>query len=181
MDCRRTIGLLLLIGLALWGCSGVQTPSNAVWIAQPEFLVVENQLLKTRLEPKKGEYAYYDFFLLTLTNKSNANLIIDWNASQYLFNNKPQGVLVFEGIDPAAVKKAMVSPQTVAPGAVFSIGIMPMRLIAWSPIEEESASRRGISPGIFPAGENAIRLVVRHENEQITIPLSVRISKENAP
>jgi hypothetical protein len=91
MDCRRTIGLLLLIGLALWGCSGVQTPSNAVWIAQPEFLVVDNQLLKTTTRAKKRGIRLLSFFLLTLTNKSNANLIIDWNASQYLFNNKPQG------------------------------------------------------------------------------------------
>ena len=181
MDCRRTVGLLFLIGLALWGCSGIQTPSNSVWIAQPAFLVVDNQLLKARLEPKKGAYNYYASFLLTLTNKSNANLIVDWNACQYLFNGKPQGVLVFEGVDPAAVKKAMIPAQTVVPGAVFSIEIMPMRLIAWSPIKEKTASGRSISPGIFPPGENGIRLAVRHENELITIPLSVRISRENAP
>lgn len=181
MNDRQTIGLLFLLGLALWGCSGIQTSSNAVWNAQPEFLIVDNQMLTARIEPKKGDHAYYNFFLLTLTNKSNASLIVDWNTSQYLFNGKPQGVLVFEGIDPAAVKNAMVPPQTIAPGTAFSIEIMPMRLIAWSPIKEKSASGQSISPGIFPAGENGIRLVVRHENEQIIIPLSVRISRESAP
>ncbi len=181
MDCRRTVGWLFLIGLALWGCSGFQTPSNALWTAQPEFMVVDNPLLETRIEPKKGAYNYFDFFLLTVRNKSDANLIIDWNASQYLFNGKPQGVLVFEGIDPAAVKNASVPPQTVAPGAVFSIEIMPMRLIAWNPIKEKTAGGRSISPGIIPAGENGIRLAVRHENGEVAIPLSVRISSQAAP
>ena len=181
MNRCRTVGYLFLIGLTLWGCSGIQTPSNSVWIAQPDFFEVDNHLLNVRIEPKKGEYPYYVFFLLTLANKSNDDLIVDWNASEYLFNGKPQGVLVFEGIDPASVKNAMVPPQTVAPGAVLSLEIMPMRLIAWSPIKEKTAGGRSISPGMFPVGENGIRMAVRHENGLITIPLSVRISREGAP
>jgi hypothetical protein len=107
--------------------------------------------------------------------------MIDWNASQYLFNGKPQGLLVFEGIDPEAVKNAMVPPDTVAPGASFSLEIMPMRLIAWSPIKEKTAAGRSISPGMLPIGENGILLALRHGNGHITIPLSVRISKEGLP
>lgn len=181
MNCRRTIGFLLLIGLALWGCSGVNPPSNAVWIAQPEFFEVDNSLLSARIAPQKGESSYFTFFLLTLTNKSNADLVVDWNASQYLFNGKPQGVLVFEGIDPEAVKNAMVPQETVAPGASFSLEIMPMRLIAWSPIKEETAAGRSISPGMLPLGENGIRLALRHRNGHFAIPLSVRISRKGPP
>ncbi len=181
MNCRRTVGFLLLIGLALWGCSGVQPPSSSAWIAQPEFVEVDNHLLTARITPQKGEYPYYAFFLLTLTNKSSADLIVDWNASRYLFNGRPQGVLVFEGIDPAAVKNAMVPSETVAPGAVFTLEIMPMRLIAWSPIKENTAGDRSISAGMLPVGENGIHLAVRHENGHITIPLSVRIFREGSP
>ena len=181
MNCWRMVGFLFLIGLALWGCSGVQTPSNAIWIAQPEFVEVDNHLLRVRIAPQKGEDPYYTFFLLTLTNKSNADLIVDWNTSQYLFNGTPQGVLVFEGIDPIAVKNAMVPPETVAPGAALSLEIMPMRLIAWSPIKENTSGGRSISPGMLPIGENGIRLAVQHENGHITIPLSVRIYREGSP
>jgi hypothetical protein len=181
MNCRRTIGFLFLMGLALWGCSGMQTPSNTVWSARPEFFEVHNQLLSARLEPQKGEYPYYDFFLLRLTNKSDTDLIVDWNASQYVFKGRPQGVLVFKGIDPAAVKNASVPGDAVAPGEVFSREIMPIRLIAWSPIKEETAGSQGISPGMLPAGENGIHLTVRHHNGKMTIPLSVRISRESSP
>jgi hypothetical protein len=163
------------------GCSGVQTPSNVVWTAQPEFLEVDNPLFLAKIEPQKGEYPYYAFFLLTITNKSDANLIVDWNASQYLFNSRPQGVFVFDGIDPAMVKTATVPSETVAPGVVFSREIMPMRLIAWSPTKEKTASGRSITPGMLPVGENGIRLAIRHENGQMTIPLSIRIARKDAP
>jgi len=181
MNCRRAIGFLLLIGLALWGCSRVQSQTRAAWVAQPEFVEVDNDLLNARITPQKGQTPYYTFFLLTLTNKSNANLTIDWNASRYLFNGRPQGALAFEGIDPIAVKHAKVPLQTVAPGAAFSLEIMPMRLIAWSPIKEKTLNGRSISPGMLPIGENGIRLAVRHQNRDITIPLSVHISREGSP
>jgi hypothetical protein len=181
MNFRQMVGFWFLIGLALWGCSGAQTPSNSVWTAQPEFFEVDNHLLSARIEPKKGQYPFYDFFLLTLTNKSSTDLTVDWNASRYLLDDKPEGVLVFEGIDPAAVKSATVPPETVAPGAVFSIKIMPMRLVAWSPMKSNTSSNRSLSPGMLPVGENGIRLAVRHENEIITIPLSVHIFRESKP
>lgn len=181
MQGRGTIGYMFLVGVVLWGCSGAQFPSNAVWTAQPAFLEVDNQLFRARIEPQKRETPYYAFFLLTLTNNSDADLIIDWNASQYLFNGSPQGVFVFEGIDPAAIKTAQVPSETVAPGAVFSREIMPLGLIAWSPLSEGTSRKPRIRPGMLPAGKNGIRLAVGHENGQMTIPLSVRIAQEKAP
>jgi len=181
MNCRCTFVFLFLTGLTLWGCSGIQTPSTELWTAKPEFLEVDSQLFSVRIEPKKGELPYYTFFLLTLTNKGNADLMVDWNASRYLFNGRAEGGLVFEGIDPAAVKTATVPPETVAPGTVLSREIFPMRLIAWSPIKERTANGRSITPGIFPPGENGIRLTVRNENGPIAIPLSVRIYKNGSP
>ena len=153
MNYRRTIGFMILSWLALWGCSVVQAPSNVVWTAKPEFFEVDNHLFLAKFEPKKGEYPYYAYFILTITNKSDANLIVDWNTSLYMLNGKPQGGLVFEGIDPAAVKTATVPSDTIAPGAVFSREIMPIRLIAWSPIKEKTSGSRRITPGMLPTGD----------------------------
>lgn len=181
MKYQRPIGFTILIWLALMGCSGVQTPSNVVWTAQPAFIEDGNPLFLAKIEPQKGEYPYYASFLLTITNKSDVDLIVDWNASRYLYNGRPQGVFVFEGIDPAMLKTATIPSETMAPGAVFSREIMPMRLIAWSPIKEKTATGRSITPGMMPAGENGIRLTVRHDSGQMTIPLSVRIVRQAAP
>lgn len=181
MHCQRTVGFLFLICFALWGCSGVQSPSRMVWTATPEIRTVDNQLFRASVEPRKGESPYYAFFLLTVKNRSDRDLVIDWNASRYLFNGKPQGLMVFQGIDPAAVKTETVPPETIAPGEVFSREIMPMRLIAWSPIKEKTSSDRSITPGMLPVGENGIRLAVQHKDGELAVPLSIRISSEGAP
>jgi hypothetical protein len=180
MKYASTIGFIIPIWLALIGCSGVQTLSNVVWTAQPESREVDNPLFLAEFEPQKREYPYYASFLLTLTNKSDADLIVDWNASRYLIDGRSQGVFVFEGVDPTMVKNATIPAEAVAPGAVFSREIMPLRLIAWSPIKEKTTTHRSISPGILPVGENGIRLAIRHNGEQMTIPLSIRIVKEEA-
>lgn len=171
----------MLIWLTLVGCSAIATPSNVVWTAQPPFIEVDHPLFLAKIEPQKGISPYYAFFLLTITNRSDTDLIVDWNASQYLFNGRPHGVFVFEGIDPVMLKTATVPSETVVPGAVFSREIMPMKLIAWSPIKEETAGGRSITPGMLPAGENGIRLAVQHKKEAITIPLSIRIEMKDKP
>lgn len=181
MNCRRMTAFILVIGFALWGCTGIQSPSKWIWIAQPDFIEMDNQLLNARIEPQKGESPYYAFFLLTITNKSSTELIIDWNASQYLFNGRPSGKLVFEGIDPEAVKSATIPMEVVAPGSVATREILPLRLVAWSPIREKTANGPSITPGMIPAGENGIRLAVRYADRQMTIPLSIRISRKDSP
>lgn len=182
MKHQRTIGLsLLLLGLVLWNCSGLQHPPPARWAAQPPYREVDARQFTARIEPQKGEYAYFAFFVLTLTNKSGADLTIDWNASRYLYHGEPQGVLVFEGIDPAAVKTASVPPEKVAPGAVLSRQIMPMRRIAWAPVKAHTESGRSILPGMLPAGENGVLLYIQHADGQVTLPLSVHLFTNDNP
>lgn len=169
------------MGLALWGCSSAGHPSRAVWTAGPESREVDNRWFNARVEPRKGASAFYSFFLLTITNKSDSDLVVDWNDSRYLFNGSPRGMLVFEGIDPQQVKTATVPSETIAPGAVFSRVVMPLERIAWRPLKENTTDRRGITPGMLPAGENGIRLVVRRDDGRMTLPLSVRIARREAP
>lgn len=181
MNCKYMNGVMLLLGLALWGCSGIQPPSKVMWAALPEYCEVEDQGFDVRLTPQKETSPFYVSFLLTITNKGKADLVVDWNASRYLFNGSPEGMMVFEGIDAKRVKDATVPLETISPGAVFSREIMPMRLIAWSPLKENKTSQRSITPGMLPAGENGIRLSIRQGNGQMAIPLSVRISREDIP
>jgi hypothetical protein len=181
MNCRRMSAVWLLMGLALWGCSAIQPPPKGVWRAQPEYREVDGQRFSVSISPQKGAAPFYAFFVLTIANRSEADLIVDWNASRYLFNGRPEGMMVFEGIDPQMVKAATVPPETIAPGAVFSREIMPLRRIAWSPLKENTTSRRSITPGMLPAGQNGIRLSIRNDDGQRAIALSVRIAREDAP
>ena len=180
MNNRLAMGWILVVGLALWSCSGAPSPAKAVWTAQPALAEATNQLFKATLEPRKGQFPYFTHFFLTLANTSDTDMVVDWNATQYLFNGKAQGVLVFEGIDPKAVGAATVPAETVVPGTILTRDVMPLRLVAWSPVREKTTENRGITPGMLPAGMNGVRLAVRHADGLMAIPLSVNLSSEAA-
>jgi hypothetical protein len=181
MGCRRATGFLLSFCLLALGCSNIQSTSGMVWTARPEFHEIDSPQFKARIEPQKGQYPYYAFFLLTLRNLSDTDIFIDWNASRYMFNGKSQGPLVFEGIDPATIKSATIPLQRVAPGTVFTRRIIPLKRVAWSPLREQSLKERSIAPGILPAGENGVRITVLHNGRKISLPLSFQIIGEQAP
>lgn len=178
---RFAPSLVVLIVLLLASCSVAPTPFKGTWVTRPHYHEVDNSLCKARITPQKGNNAYYAFFMLTVVNKSDAVLTIDWNTSRYLHNGTPQGVLVFEGIDPEAVKNSAVPLEPIAPGGQLERNLMPMRLIAWTPIKERKANARGISPGMLPAGKNGILLSLRQAENRMTIPLSVFLSLEKQP
>jgi len=172
---------LLIVGMILWACSSIQSPSNAVWTSDPTFHEVDNQMVNVKFEPQKGAFPYFAFFRLTITNKSDVDLIIDWNATQYLFNGRAGGVFVFAGVDPEAVRTGSVPKEAISPGNEFTREIMPMQRIAWNPVKENTVSERRISPGILPAGANGIRLSIHHDQGVMTVPLSVRLSQVATP
>lgn len=179
MSGRVAVHVVLLIGLVLTSCGGPPNPLKGTWIATPRYREADNSLCRVRITPQKGDKPYYAFFVLTLLNKSETELSIDWNKSRYVHDGRPQGMLVFEGIDPQAVKNQTVPEESVSPGDRLARNLMPMRLIAWSSIKEKTTNARAINPGMLPAGENGILLYLRQaDGSPITIPLSVSLSLE---
>jgi hypothetical protein len=174
---RRLPGWIILIGICWLGCSTVPPPGDSTWTAVPAFDVADQQGVQVRFEPIQNEVTFFASFLLTVANGGDRDLTIDWNATRYLFNGQAQGGFVFAGIDPQAIHTAAIPGDTIAAGTVFTREIMPQRLIAWRPIRTKTAATPSIFPGILPAGENGIRLVVRRGDEEVTIPLSVRLQQ----
>jgi hypothetical protein len=178
MHDRFTLITALWIALILAGCSNGPSPINGTWTAAPEFREVNNSFCQARLTPQKDDRAYYSFFLLTLVNRSDEDLVFDWNASRYLFDGKPKGALVFAGIDPEAVKNGTIPIETVPPGGRLERILMPKRLITWNSIQHQSPGNRGITPGLLPAGDNGVLLSFRQAGVRVTMPLSVSIALE---
>jgi hypothetical protein len=172
---RRLPGWIVLIGICWLGCSSASPLADRNWTAVPAFDAADHPGVQVRFEPIQNESALFDRFLLTVTNTGDGDLTIDWNATRYLFNGQAQGGFVFAGIDPEAIRAAAIPGDAVAAGTVFRREIMPQRLIAWRPIRTETAATSSIFPGILPAGENGIRLVVRRGDQEMAIPLAVRL------
>jgi hypothetical protein len=146
------------------------------WTSIPSVQAGQNRFFDVRFEPLKRDKRFFVLFRLDVTNKTDQELIIDWNKTRYFYNGQENGPFVFKGIDPATIQNA-IPPDTIAPGGTFSREIFPANLVAFAPMREEVLDKKGkgLFPGPIPAGENGIRLVVGQNGKEIVQKLTVEI------
>lgn len=160
---------------------GCAKPSVQEWHSIPSSQRVSNQFFEATITPVKENAAYFVGFRLTVENKTNAAMAIDWNATRYRQQGKDLGVLVFAGIDPETIQGA-IPADTVAAGETFTRIIFPYRTIAFLPrAQRPEAGKRGFMAGVLPAGENSVVLVLRQNQQQWQPTLSVRLIAESLP
>jgi len=147
------------------------------WVSSPSVQKGGNQSFEARFEPLKGDKKFFVSFRLSVRNKTDKSLEIDWNKTRYIYKGQPYGGFVFYGIDPATIKDS-IPPDLIAPGELFSKEIFPTNLVAFTPIREQVLDKKGkgIYPGPVPAGENGISLVILQGEQEIgeKIVLNIR-------
>jgi len=126
------------------------------------------------LEPLSRGRDFFVVFRLTVTNRTDKNLEIDWNKTRYVYNGSSRGVFVFKGIKPEDIKNLTIPSDIIPARSTLSKEISPYKLIARAPVRE-SGSERGIYPGLLPKGENGIRLLVRQNGKEIAEKMTVNI------
>lgn len=172
------IVLVLMIGFALMLAIGC-VPTK-VWIGSPTIQTAGNQYYVTQLEPLTMGHKFFVSFRLTVTNKTDKNLEIDWNKTRYVHNGRTRGVFVFKGIIPKDIKNLTIPSDTIPAENTYSKVISPYECLARAPIRDSSKgiSKPGISAGIIPTGENGILLVVRQKGEEVVEKLTSNIQEK---
>lgn len=173
---HRAIRIVVVtIGLTLITISGC-APAK-VWISNPEIQTAGNAYYEARLEPVTGKYGFFVSFHLTVNNKSNNELKINWNKTRYTQNNSRFGVFVFKGIKPEDIRNFTIPPDIIPAGDTFSKVISPYKLLARAPIRASSKikAESSIMPGIIPNGKNGILLVVSQNGKEVVEQISVSI------
>jgi hypothetical protein len=176
MKIRKIEWCIVFLLVCLIGCAPTKT-----WTSNPEVQTTGNQYYKAELEPVKKDNAFFEMFRLTVENKTDNNLEIDWNKTRYIFNGHARGVFVFKGIDPEDIKNLTIPADIVPPGAKFSKEIAPAKLVAFTPLKDRSvgADKSGFSPGVIPDGKNGIYLVIRTPEQEMRVNITLNIeSKE---
>ncbi len=102
---------------------------------------------------------------------------IDWNRTKYLYEGKNEGLFVFSGVDPETVKNATILKDIIPAGGTFVRDIVPFKLIAFTPLREQSIDTEGhnIVAGLIPAGENGIFLVILQDGKSARATIVVEI------
>jgi len=148
------------------------------WYSQPAEQTITRQNVRVDIGPLKRDNPYYVSFRLSIANNTAIPIEVDWNQTRYLHKGNDLGVFVFQGIDPKTIKDA-IPPDTIAAGETFTREIFPLRTIAFLPRDQTPGEGRlGFLPGILPAGENGVLLVLRQGNRKIRQTLSVRLRAE---
>ena len=151
------------------------------WIADPEIQYLRNPSYGVAFEPLKEEAAFFVYFRLSVSNKTDKDLRIDWNKTRYLRNGTAYGVFVFQGIEPDDIKNETIPPDIVPAGGTFTKKITPYRLLARAPIRTRSSKAGKIEPGLIPVGRNSIRLVMTQDGSEIIETLHLTIDEQAVP
>jgi len=169
------IGCVLFFLILMTACAPTKKIKN--WVSSPSVQEGGNKSFGARFEPLKGDKKFFVSFRLSVINKTDKDLKIDWNKTRYIYKGRPHGGFVFYGIDPATIKDS-IPPDLITPGELFSKEIFPTNLVAFTPIREQVLDKKGkgIYPGPIPAGENGISLVILQGEQEIVdkIVLNIR-------
>ena len=176
---KKIVGLSLLF--LIFYITGCATTPTKTWTSSPDAQVYENPCYQARLEPIKNDGPFFEMFRLSITNKTNNNMEIDWNKTRYVHNDRIRGGFIFKGIKPEDIKNLTIPSDIITAGQTFSKEIAPIKLLARAPIRAGAVgpNESGFSPGIIPEGENGISLVVKCGEQEIIEKISLTIqSKE---
>jgi hypothetical protein len=153
-----------------------------IWTSHPEIQTSGNKYYNVQFEPLKNDNNFFEMFLLTVSNKSDKDLEIDWNQTRYIYNGKLYGGFAFEGIRPEDVKNSTIPSAVIPKGSRFSKEITPLKLMAFVPLRDTSVGpdKSGISPGPLPAGGNGIYLVIRQNGQVVRERITLNIVSKEA-
>ena len=175
---RKRTFLTILIGCVFSICTGCAPVM--VSVSDPPLRTVTNSYYDVKFEPLKQDLRSFVVFELTVTNKTNAELQIDWNQTRYLYNGRPYGLFVFRGVEPEAIKNQTIAPDIISSQDTFTRIIAPYRLLAYAPFREQvkyGSDEPAFSGGPIPAGESGILLVVKRKDQVIKENLTVKITE----
>ncbi|MBW1766975.1 MAG: hypothetical protein JRJ02_09715 [Deltaproteobacteria bacterium] len=176
MNNAMRIVLVVMIGFAL--NMGMGCASSKAWISSPLIQATGNPYYDTQLQPLTRKNKFFVSFLLTVTNKTDKDLEIDWNKTRYIHNGHTRGVFVFKGIKPEDVKNDTIPADIILAEGILLKEILPYKLLVRAPLSSKAYEAGKISPGLIPAGKNGILLVVRQDGKKIVEKMTINIEKK---
>jgi len=163
--------LFLLSATVVFLISSCVPATRYVWKSDPANPSVENELFSASISPSSCDNWGCESFRLTVRNKSNKNLELDWNKTLYILNGQTSGGFMFEGV-VYKDRNNPKSPDMIFPAAELSKTIWPNNLVEYS-----SGRYGGWSNNSMPSGENGVYLTVVADGKVISEKLTMKLSK----
>ncbi len=148
-----------------------------IWTSTPSFVTAESGGYSAQFMPLTNDKNFIQQFRLLVTNRTAKELEIDWEATRYLFNGRPNGRFLFEGIDETNINNP--PSDFVAAGESLMKVIAPVELLSIKPFRSSQyKGQPAFSAGPVPEGTNGIALVLKQNGEVFRVRLSVSVKVE---
>jgi hypothetical protein len=165
--------LTVCMAMILGGCASTMT-----WVSRPEIQNAGNPVYDVQLEPLTEGNAFFTFFRVTVRNKTDQPIRIDWNRTRYIREGKGFGTFIYRGVKTEDYQNGTIPFDVVGPGETFSRNVAPMKLVTVARLKERVGEGESFSPGILPDGENGMMLAVNQNGREIPQKISVTISSK---
>jgi hypothetical protein len=164
---------VILIGLL--GCA-----PDMVSVSEPVKRTLAKTNYQVEFEPLKQESSYFRVFRLSIHNKSNETLQIDWHQTYYTLNGRQYGTFVTQDTKPGQVNDPARRFDTILAGSTYSKNIAPLKLIAYAPAKDTSRTGSTETPfttGTIPEGKSGIHLFLKDSNRDYIERIAVTIKE----
>lgn len=166
MIINRELSMCLVAALLSVSCA---TPARYLVKSDPPIVQESNEYFETSLKPRCGSSGC-DGFRLTIQNKTDKNLEVNWNKTVYINHGQTSGGFMFEGV----VYRDRNNPK--APDIVFGNGTFSKTIWPNNLVEYTSGKYGGWSNEDMPSGENGVYLTVNIDGKEISQKLVTSIS-----
>ena len=173
----------ILWGVAIIALFSAGCAKEQIYTSNPPMQTVSTSAYEVKLEPLKAEgFGYYNRFSYQFTNKTNGDLVIDWEQTYYLRNGKRHGNFGWEGLSFEQLRDVKDEPEiTMGPGKTDKIDIFPIKLIGW---REDGVRMKATTPEAgftltpLPEGENGMSIAVVKDGKVLRKSVLVKITME---
>lgn len=159
-----SIGLLVIL---VSGCF----KTIYVWKSEPSKRSVDNEFFIAEISPEACDVLGCAAFRLSIKNKTNMSLEVNWNKTLYIFQNQTFGNFMFKEVSYKERDNPR-PPDVISPGGELLKSIWPNNLIGFF-----GGKYNGWGHKPMPSGENGIYLTVVVEGREINEILTVVLSR----
>ncbi len=161
------IGLSAILLVSLAGCAGLAPPQ---WVSKPDVATVDNEQFTVHLKPVCGGYGGCESFILSIVNKTDKNIEVNWNKTLYISGGQTSGGFMFEGV-VYKDRNNPKPPDVVFGNSTFNKVIWPNNLVNYV-----SGQYGGWRNDAMPQGFNGAYLSLTLDDKEFDERLRVSLS-----
>ena len=164
---KRIFFMLIVLSFVGLSCASIPRP----WEVASGEGVVSNQYFRAWIKPASYDNVKggYRAFLLTVQNKTDDVIVLDWNASRFIENGRENRGFIFSGV-LYSMKDDPKAPDLITANSTFKKAVQPLAYL--------ENTNQGWQHMPMKQGVNGMLLAVRIGDQLIKEKMTMTLTKK---